>query len=154
MNVVWYSTVPIGTVGLEPSCGRSLVLAVVVLCTPLLSGFHPLKEQREWSVPHLSWGKLSWDASLHLACMQPAGSNLDWQLFQTGGLSLYSRGIWTQAHSKSLGGQFLRQNLRTTIPWTRSSYCGLEAGKGTMQVVMIHDNLGALKAGDSMTSKY
>lgn len=68
----------------EPSCGRSLVLVVVVLCTPLLSGFHPLR-QRERSVPHLSWGKLSWDASLHLECMQPAGSNLDWQLFQTGG---------------------------------------------------------------------
>lgn len=69
---------------LEPSCGRSPVLAGVVLCTPRLLGFRPVR-QKEQSVPHPPWEKLSWDASLHPACMQPAGLNLDWQLFQMGG---------------------------------------------------------------------
>lgn len=69
---------------LEPSCGRSPVLVGVVLCTPRLLGFRPVR-QKEQSVPHPPWEKLSWDASLHPACMQPAGLNLDWQLFQMGG---------------------------------------------------------------------
>lgn len=66
---------------------------------------------------------------------------------------MYSKAYGLKAHSKSLGGQFLRQNLRTTNTCNAHSYLGSEAGEDVMQVIATHDNFQALKAGDGLTQE-